>query len=180
MESNDQIKQIISEAKNSFQSKDYKTAVKGFLEAHTYYQESGDELNAAEMANNLSVAYLQLGQKDKALAYVQGTDLIFESHNDTYRHAMALGNYGAALESQKKIDEACIAYQKSADLFEICGEQELRAHVLKSLATLQIRQGKQLDSIISMRRSLSDKENLSLKDRFLKLLLKVPFKFLGK
>jgi hypothetical protein len=48
------------------------------------------------------------------------------------------------------------------------------------LSTLQIRQGKQLDSIISMQGSLSNKDNLSFKDRFLKVLLKLPFKFLGK
>lgn len=177
---NNKIDNIIAEAKISFQSKDYKSAIKKFQDAHSYYIELGDELNAAEMANNLSVAYLQLGKKEQALSIVTGTDTTFENHNDTYKQAMALGNYGAALESVKKFDEAAAAYQQSAELFEKCGEPELKSHVLKSLATLQIRQGKQLDSIISMRRSLSDKGKLTLKDRFLQMLLKLPFKFLGK
>lgn len=179
METHD-IENIVASAKSSFQAKDYQSAIEGFLVAHQHYKDIEDEINAAEIANNLSVAYLQAGKKDQALAYVEGTDLVFEAHNDISKQAMALGNYGAALESLKKIEAAAEAYQKSADLFEKSGDKELRSHVLKSLATLQIRQGKQLDSIISMQGSLSNKENLSIKDRFLKVLLKLPFKFLGK
>ena len=174
------IESIVAAAKSSFQAKDYQNAIESFLVAHAHYKDIEDEINAAEMANNLSVAYLQLGKKDLALSYVEGTDLVFEAHNDISKQAIALGNYGAALEALKKFGEAAEAYQKSADLFELSGEKELRSHVLKSLATLQIRQGKQLDSIISMQGSLSNKENLSFKDRFLKVLLKLPFKFLGK
>ena len=174
------IENIVASAKSSFQAKDYQNAIEGFLVAHAHYKDIEDEINAAEMANNLSVAYLQLGKKDQALAYVEGTDSVFETHNDISKQAIALGNYGAALEALKKFDAAAEAYQKSADLFETIGEKELRSHVLKSLSALQIRQGKQLDSIISMQGSLSNKENLTFKDRFLKVLLKLPFKFLGK
>ncbi|MEJ2511378.1 MAG: hypothetical protein P8Y72_07235 [Anaerolineales bacterium] len=174
------IENIVASAKSYFQAKDYQNAIEGFLVAHAHYKDIEDEINAAEMANNLSVAYLQLGKKDMALSYVEGTDLVFEANNDISKQAIALGNYGAALESLKKFDAAAAAYQKSADLFELSGDKELRSHVLKSLSTLQIRQGKQLDSIISMQGSLSNKDNLSFKDRFLKVLLKLPFKFLGK
>lgn len=174
------IEKTISSAKLSFQNKDYHSAISGFQAAISFFKQTGDELNAAEMANNLSVAYLQLGKKEKALEAVAGTDLIFEKHNDKNRQATALGNYGAALEALKKYDKAGQAYQNSADLFEQAGEKELRSFVLKSLAALQIKQGKQLDSIFSMQKSLSVKENRSIKERFLDFLLKLPFRFLSK
>ena len=174
------IEEVVAEAKEYFQSKDYKKAIKGFEAAHKHYLGEGDELNAAEMANNISVALLQRGKKAQALEIVQGTDQIFEKHDDPFRQAMALGNYAAALEATKKFKEAEHAYQKSADLFEQLGEKEFRTTVMKSLATLQIRQGKQLESILSMQQSLSGKKNPSIKDRILSFLLKIPFKISNK
>lgn len=174
------IEDIIAEAKEFFQTKDYANAIKGFEVAHKHYLEKGDELNAAEMANNLSVAFLQTGKKGQALEIVQGTDQIFEKHNDPIRQAMALGNFAAALEAAKKFEEAELAYQQSADLFEQQGEKEYQTHVMKSLATLQIRRGKQLDSLISMQKSISGKKNPSLKDRLLSFLLKIPFRIANK
>ena len=174
------IEEVITEAKEYFQSKDYANAINGFEVAHTHFLEKGDELNAAEMANNLSVAFLQLGKKVQALEIVQGTDQIFEKHNDPIRQAMALGNLAAALEATKKFEEAELAYQQSADLFEQHGEKEYHTHVMKSLAALQIRRGKQLDSLISMQKSLTGKKNPSLKDRLLSFLLKIPFRIADK
>ena len=174
------IEQVVAEAKEFFQSKEYKKAIKGFEVAHQHYLEEEDELNAAEMANNLSVALLQVGKKSQALEVVQGSDQIFEKHNDRFRQAMALGNIAAALEATKKFEQAELAYQQSADLFEQQGETEYRTHVMKSLSTLQIRQGKQLESIISMQQSLSGKNNPSIKDRILSFLLKIPFRISNK
>lgn len=174
------IEEVVAEAKEFFQSKDYKKAIKGFEAAHKHYLNEGDELNAAEMANNLSVALLQRGKKAQALEIVQGTEQVFEKHDDVFRQAMALGNYASALEATKNFKEAELAYQKSADLFEQLGETEYRTTVMKSLAALQIRQGKQLESILSMQQSLSGKKNPSIKDRILSFLLKIPFRISNK
>ncbi len=175
---NNEIEDVIKAAKQSFQSKNYKRAIEGFNKAHHHFQMSGDDLRTAEMANNLSVVLLQAGKKKEALSIVIGTDKIFENHNDKMKQAMALGNIGAALESLKKHDEALENYQKSADLLEQLGESEFRSHVLKSIAMLQIREGKQIESIFSMQRSIQEKTNLSWKDRFLRFLLKIPSKIL--
>lgn len=176
----EKIDDVISSAKIAFQNREYKKAIRGFEIAYQYYKDVGDDLNTAEMANNLSVAFLQNGNKRRALECVEGTDLVFEKHNEQIKQAMALGNYGASLEALKKFDQAAIAYQKSADLLQENEESELRSHVLKSLSAIQIRQGKQLESILSMQQSISDKKDLSIKERFLQFILKIPFKFLGK
>jgi tetratricopeptide (TPR) repeat protein len=174
------IEKIIATAKSNFQFKNYKKALEGFNTAHLHYLDNGDDLNAAEMANNISVVLLQLGKKDQALSIVEGTDIVFEAHGENIKQAMALGNFGAALETMKRFDEAERAYQKSADLLKMEGDSELRSHVLKSLATLQIRQGKQIESIFSMQQSLTEKSNPSIKDRFMRFLLKIPSKLINK
>jgi tetratricopeptide (TPR) repeat protein len=176
----EKIEQMVERSKIEFRNGEYKSAIQGFLDAHKYFLDSNDSLAAAEMANNLSVAYLQAGQKKKALEIVQGTDLIFEEAGDTLKQAMALGNLAAALEALKQYKPAEEAYQRSADLFGVCGEKEFQSTVLKSLSALHIRQGKQLESIFSMQQSLDNQPTLSLKEKFLKRILKLPFKLLGK
>lgn len=174
------IEQMVEQAKASFRSEKYKEAIRLFQSAHQHYAEQGDKLNAAEMANNLSVAYLQDKQHKKAYDIVRGTDQVFAEADETLKQAVALGNIGAALEALKKFPEAEEAYQQSADLFEQIGEKEMRSTVLRSLSALSVRQGKQIASIYQMQKSLASKDKLTFKDRVLQQILKLPFKFLGK
>ena len=171
--------EIISIAKRDFHKGDYKKAIEGFKYAWIIFQENDDPLNAAEMANNLSVAYLQARKPKDALEIVQGTDDIFKAHDEKSKQAMALGNLGAAYHSLKEFDKAEDAYTKSAQLFKETGEKELRSHVLKSLTAIQVRKGNQIGSIFTMQASLDAKEHLTLKDRILKFLLKIPQKLFG-
>lgn len=148
------IEQVIQQAKSDFQAGSYKNAISGFSSARQYYLDQDDALNAAEMANNLSVAFLQNKQNHNALEVVRGTDLVFEEAGETLKQAIALGNIGAALEAKKDLEGAAEAYQRSADLFEEAGEKDMRSTVLKSLSAIHIRQGKQLESIFAMQKSL--------------------------
>jgi tetratricopeptide (TPR) repeat protein len=174
------INQIVEKAKEDFQNKELKSAIEGFQTALEAYQKDGAELEVAEMANNLSVVHLQDKNPEQALEIVEGTDKVFEAHNEIVKQAMALGNKAAALEALKRLDEAEQAYQKSADLLEEAGEKDLRAYVMQSLSALQLRQGRQLDGLISMKSGLDAKEKLPLRQRILRWILKIPFRFVGK
>jgi tetratricopeptide (TPR) repeat protein len=174
------IDKIVEQAKQDFQNEAYESAVKGFETALEAYRSEGKELETAEMANNLSVVYLKDKKKKQALEIVLGTDKIFEQHNEIVKQAMALGNQAAALEALKRFDEAEQAYQKSADLLEEAGEEDSRGYVLQSLSALQLRQGRQLDGLISMKSGLDGQEKLPLRKRILRWILKIPFRFVGK
>ena len=178
MENND-INDLIEKAKQEFQKGNFKAAIQGFENALETYQAEGKELDAAEMANNLSVALLKNKKNKKALEVVLGTDITFEQHSEITKQAMALGNQAAAYEALKQFEQAEEAYRKSAELLKKTGEEELRGYVLQSLSTLQLRQGKNLDGLLSMKTGLDDQEKLPLRKRFLRWLLKIPFKFLG-
>ncbi len=150
-----------------------------FQEAQRMFSESGDVLMAAETANNCSVAFLKDGNPEKALSFASGTDEVFAHAGDTFRQALAFGNQAAALEALGKYDEALACYQRSSELLKNHPDHETRAFVLQSLSALQMRMGKQMEAMASMDAALANKSKLTLKERFLKKLLRIPFRMLG-
>ena len=171
---------LAEDAKKFYDQGKYLEAAEGFDLARNSYEEQNKPSQAAEMANNQSVALLQAGEAELSLEAVTGTEEVFKQSGDDVKVAMAIGNRAAALEAMSRLDEAEAAYQKSADILKSSGESDMHAHVMKSLSALQIRRGKQLEGIINMKSSLEGVENPNLKQRFLKKLLKLPFKFLGR
>ncbi len=169
---------LAKEGKLAYQRGDYENAARTFQAASNGYKTSQDALNAAEMANNASVAYLKAGDAQSALQAVEGTAEIFAVEGDVRRQALALGNLGAALEGVQRYLEAEDAYQQSADLLKQIGEDKLRLNVMQSLSTLQLRNGKHLQALSSLQAGLEDVDRPSPKQRMLKKLLGVPFKLM--
>lgn len=177
---NTDVNNIVEQAKKDFQTGNYKAAINGFRTALENYQAEGKELESAEMANNLSVALLKNKKNKQALEVVLGTEKVFEQHSETTKQAMALGNQASAYEALKQFDKAEQAYQESAKLLKTTGDEELRGYVLQSLSALQLRRGKNLDGLLSMKTGLDGQEKLPLRKRFLRWILKIPFRFLSK
>jgi tetratricopeptide (TPR) repeat protein len=130
------------------------------------------------MANNCSVALLQAGEAQAALDAVAGTPGEFAAAGETRLQAMALGNQAAALDALDRLEEAEPLYLQAADLLQSVGETDLRAHLLQSLARLQLRSGRQLEALASMQAGIDGLQRPSLKQRLIKRLLKRPFDLL--
>jgi tetratricopeptide (TPR) repeat protein len=167
---------LAKEGLNAFRDEDYAKAAQFFESAARGYAVEGDDPMAAEMRNNQSVALLKNGDAKGAYEAVEGTVEVFEKIADVRRQAMAWGNSGAALEGMKQLDQALEHYKKSAELLKEVNDPDLRAFVLSSISSLQLRTGHQLESLASMNAALDSKKKLSLKERLLKRLLEVPFK----
>ena len=118
---------------------------------------------------------LQAGDAQKALQLTDGTDTVFASVGDIRRQGIALANQAAALEALNRLKEALERYQAASDLLKQSGEKEMRSMVLQNISTLQLRTGNQLQALASMDSALDQKKKLSLKEKMLKKLLKVPF-----
>ncbi|HLE13689.1 MAG TPA: tetratricopeptide repeat protein [Anaerolineales bacterium] len=173
-------KQLTTEGKDAYQRKDYRAAAQAFQAAAIGFESLGDQLSAAEMMNNSSVAWLQSGDGVAALAAVVGTEIIFGQAGDIRRQAMAISNQAAALEALGRYDESANAYAKSADLFKDLGEMDLRAVVLRSLSAVQLRLGRQLEALASMQAGLDGVQKPTPKQKLVKKLLKSPFSVLGR
>lgn len=173
-------KQLSKEGQSAYKRGDHLAAARAFEAASQAYMAVQDSLNAAEMANNSSVAFLQAGDAQAALQIVEGTPEVFRLAGDIRRQAMAIGNQAAALEALNHLEEAIEAYQQSADLLKQAGEDQLRLNVMQSLSALQLRTGRQLEALASMKVGLDSAEKLSGKQRLIRKLLNIPFQMMDK
>jgi len=170
--------QLADEGQAEYSKGEYLSAARLFKAAADGFLAAGDELVAAEMANNCSVAFLKGGNAEAAFEAVMGTEIVFANKGDTLRQAMAIGNQAAALEKLKRVNEALAAYEKSAELLKEAGEFELRAYVLQAISSLQLQKGQYLEAYAKMLDGVMGLDKPNLKQRLLKSLMQVPFKFL--
>lgn len=159
------------QAKKAYQKKDFIQAAVLFKKAAEEYAQFEDPLMEAEMKNNQSVALLQGGDAQASLQAVAGTDVVFAQAGDLKRQGMALANQGATLQALKRKDDAARCYLEAERLLKQVGEMDLRAEVLKSMASLQISQGQFTDAVMTMQDGLIEVKQPSLRQKILKKLL---------
>jgi tetratricopeptide (TPR) repeat protein len=170
--------QLAQTGESQYQAGQYEEAASSFEKAAKSYLNISDPLMAAEMANNLSVALLRAGHSDKAYEACLGTDQIFAQAGDNRRRAIALGNQASALEALGQKEQALDLYQQCSDLLKQENLPELRSAVLKSISALQLRTGRQFEAMASMDAAINTKKHLSLRERFLQMLIKLPFRLM--
>ncbi len=170
--------QLAEEASSEYNRSHYLSAAQLYRAASEGFRLAENELSAAEMANNCSVAFLKAGQPEPALQAALGTDELFASKGDTLRQAMALGNQGAAWEGLAQWDKAIAAYQQSAELLKQVGESELRAYVMQSISAIQLRRGQFLEAYTTMGVGVMGLDKPNLTQKLLKSIMQLPFKFI--
>lgn len=170
--------QLAEEGQAEYNRANYLEAARLYKVAADGYSSSGEQLTAAEMTNNCSVAYLKGGNAKASLEAVIGTDLIFAENGDVLRQAMALGNQAAALEGLNQLDNAISLYNRSAELLGGLGEAELRAYVLQAVSAIELRRGQFLEAYTTMGEGVMGLDKPNLSQRLLKSLIQLPFKFI--
>jgi tetratricopeptide (TPR) repeat protein len=164
--------ELADQGKRAFQGKKFEEAAELFQQAAQAFSLERNNLMAAEMQNNKSVALLQTGRTLEALEAATNTDEIFAAAQDTRRQAMALGNQAAALDALRHYEEALVKYERSADLFAQANEGDMRAMVLKSAAAIKLKTGKITESAFKMIGSLDAKEKPSIFERIMKFFVR--------
>ncbi len=164
---------LVDQGKQEYGKGKFLAAADLFLQAAQAYSSVQDELNAAEMRNNQSVALLQAGKASEALQATEGTEEVFRKAGDLKRQGMAIGNRAAALEGLKKWDEALAEYDRAASIFEQIGEGDLHSMVRKSAANLHLKRGHIADSQMDVYDSLRLVEKPTLTQRILKFLMRI-------
>jgi tetratricopeptide (TPR) repeat protein len=164
--------ELAEQGKRAFQEKKFEAAAGLFQQAAQAFSLEHNNLMAAEMQNNKSVALLQTGKALEALDAAANTDEIFAAAQDTKRQAMALGNQAAALDALHRYEEALVKYERSADLFAQANEGDMRAMVLKSAAAIKLKTGKITESAFKMIGSLDAKEKPSIFERIMKFFVR--------
>jgi len=95
---------LAEDGKNEYGKGNFVAAADLFWQAAQSYKSAKDELNAAEMMNNQSVALLQAGKAREALQATEGTEEIFQKAGDIKRQGIAVSNRAAALEESASLE----------------------------------------------------------------------------
>jgi tetratricopeptide (TPR) repeat protein len=164
---------LAEQGKQEYEQGAYLAAADLFARAAQTYSSANDELNAAEMKNNQSVALLQAGKAKEALQATQGTEEIFEKAGDVRRQGIAVSNRAAALEGMRKWKEALTEYDRAASLFEQIGEGDMHSIVRKAAANINLKHGRVTDSQMDVFDSLRLVEKPTLTQRFMKFLMRI-------
>lgn len=164
--------QLADKGKQAFANKRFDDAAEYFRQAAEGFSLGRAGLLATEMRNNMSVALLQAGKPAEALEAALDTDRIFEGAQDVKRQAMAVGNQASALEGLHRYDEAIEKYERSAELFALVNDGDMRSLVMKSAAALKMKTGKITESAFKMIGAVDVKENPTFIERIMKFLMR--------
>ena len=164
---------LAEDGKNEYGKGNFLGAADLFGQAAQSYRSAKDELNAAEMLNNQSVALLQAGKAREALQATEGTEEIFQKAGDIKRQGIAVSNRAAALEGLKKWKEALAEYERAASLFEQIGEGDMHSIVRKASANINLKRGHLTDSQMDVYDLLRLVEKPTFTQRIMKFLMKI-------
>ncbi len=164
---------LAAQGKQEYEKKNYAAAAGIFAQAAQAYAAAKDELNAAEMKNNQSVALLQAGKAKEALQATDGTEDIFQKAGDLKRQGVAVANRAAALEGLKKWSAALSEYDRAASILEQAGEGDMHSTVRKAAANLNLKLGRVTNSQMDVLDSLRLAEKPTLTQRIMKFLLRI-------
>jgi tetratricopeptide (TPR) repeat protein len=167
---------LADDGKKEYGKGNYQAAAGLFSQAAQAYASLGDELNAAEMKNNESVAFLQAGKAHEALQAVEGTEQVFLKAGDLKRQGIAISNRAAALEGLKKWKEALAEYDRAAVIFEQIGEGDMHSLVRKSAANINLKHLRVNDTQMDVLDSLRLVEKPTLTQRLMKFLMRIGIK----
>jgi tetratricopeptide (TPR) repeat protein len=164
---------LSEDGKKEYEKGNYLAAADLFLQSAQSYASAKDELNAAEMKNNQSVALLQAGKTKDALQATEGTEETFQKAGDIKRQGIAVSNRAAALEGLKKWKEALAEYDRAASLFEQIGEGDMHSIVRKAAANINLKRGHLVDSQMDVYDSLRLVEKPTFTQRIMKFLMRI-------
>ena len=167
------LKELAQNATSVYQSGDFNNAARLYGEAASIFLDQGQDLDAAELKNNQSVALLRAGDAQGAFEAAHGTPAVFFASGDSRREGIAFANEAAALADLGRTDEASGIYQRAADALEKAGEDQMRANVMQALSLIQLRKGKALEALLSMQLGLAGVRHPTLKQKILRSLLRL-------
>ena len=168
-------KTLAEQGKQEYAKGAFGVAADLFSQSAQVYDSAQDELNAAEMKNNQSVALLKAGKAEAALHATDGTEEIFLKAGDQKRQGIAIANRAAALEGLKKYNEAMEEYNRAAVIFEEIGEGDMHSVVRKATAEIFLKRGYIGNTQMDVLDSLRLVEKPTLTQRFLKFLMRLGF-----
>ncbi len=157
----------------------YYPALDKFQSAMEGYNMEENQLGQAEMLNNIGVIYRLQGNFQDALSSLAQAEAIFARLDQYNQQAQALGNLGDLHTAGQDKDKAAVYYSNSAELFAKDGDGEKQSQVLRALSLMRLRQGRFLEAMMHMERSLAVRPRPGLSQRLFRSLLRFALRLLS-
>jgi len=116
-----------------FQEGLYEEAAAKFRQAQEMFAAEGNEVEVAEMANNLGVLHRLQGEWNEAIAALGKAQAAFAHLGDRSREAQTLGNLGGLYASQGEREKAKECLRQAADIFAELGDGQRQGETLMAL-----------------------------------------------
>ncbi len=171
---------VEGEAKELYRAGKFQKAADGFSQAADLFLAGGDDILAAEMKNNQSVALLKAKKPRLALDAVRGTAGVFHQAGEVLKEAMALANQATALKDLGKKQEAVDDFLLAAEIFKDLGEKQMYLQTMQSISALKLKTRNILGALFSMQEGLEELEKPNLRQKLLLNLLKIPQNMIDK
>ena len=133
--------ELKEEGKRLFQEGLYEEAAAVFRQAQEMFIAEGNEIEAAEMVNNLGVIHRMRGEWDEAIAVLEEARATFVRLGDRDREAQTLGNLGGLYASRGQRDKATECLRQAADTFAELGDAQHQGETLLALGVQMWKSG---------------------------------------
>ncbi len=157
----------------------YAEAIEAFAKARAVYEAAGDLGSAAEMLNNQGVAHRMLGEWNEAEAAFLAAQALFARLGDDSRRAQAAANLGMLANARGQTKQAVAYFEEAVAAFRAQGDCIQESDTRRALSAVYLKQRRWLDALAAYSAALDCAPRLSLGQRFLRWLFRLPLRLLG-
>jgi tetratricopeptide (TPR) repeat protein len=162
-----------------FQEGLYLEAAERFEQAREMFIAEEDEVEAAEVLNNLGIVHRMQRDGDKAIAALEEARAAFTRLGDRNREAQVLGNLGGLYASQGQRKKAKDCLHEAASLFADLGDEQRHGETLLALGVQHWKSGDRQDGLATYQAGLETLKKPSVGQKALRSLLNLRTRVLG-
>lgn len=162
-----------------YQAGAYAEAIEAFVNARAAYEEADDQGSATEMINNQGAVYLKMGEWDKAKAAFTESQALFARLGDSSRQAQATANLGMLANARGQTKQTIVYFEEAIAAFQAQGDRIRESDTRRALSAAYLKQRRWLDALTAYSAALDCLPRLSLGQRFLRWLFRLPLRLLG-
>lgn len=156
----------------------YQEAAERFGQAQEAFAAQGNQIEAAEMLNNLGVTYRLLHQWAQAREALEEARAAFARLGDRNREAQTLGNLGGLLASRGDRLRAQEYLRQAADGFAAVGDIQRQAETLLALGTQMWKAGDRQGGMATYEAGLLLLDKPTVQHKALRTLLRLRTRLL--
>ena len=179
MENTASAQELKAEGLRLFQEGLFEEAAATFRQAQEMFAGDGDEVEAAEMVNNLGVIHRMQGRWDEAIASLEEARTAFVRLGDRDREAQTLGNLGGLYANRGERDKAQECLRQAADIFAELGDAQRQGETLQALGVQMWKTGDRRGALAAYEAGLHTMQKPTAGQKTLRRLLGLRTRLLG-